>query len=99
MWKLSWFFRDFGYGAELLGKNEIDDKALVDLRGVGTSDTKRTWLTNSLIPAKKETSPDSAIACSLRKRRCARGGSSKDQSGDPCGDGGYNPVAGQLLHE
>ena len=34
MWKLSWFFRDFGYGAELLGKNEIDDKALVDLWGV-----------------------------------------------------------------
>ena len=23
----------------------------------------------------------------------------QDQSGDPCGHGGYNPVAGQLLHE
>ena len=34
MWKLSWFLRDFGYDAELLGKNEIDDKALVDLWGV-----------------------------------------------------------------
>jgi hypothetical protein len=34
MWKLSWFLRDFGYDTELLGKNEIDDKTLVDLWGV-----------------------------------------------------------------
>jgi hypothetical protein len=34
MWKLSWFLRDFGYDTELLGKAEIDDKALVDLWGV-----------------------------------------------------------------
>ena len=34
IWKLGWFLRDFGYDAELLGKNEIDDKALIDLWGV-----------------------------------------------------------------
>ena len=34
MWKLTWFLRDFGYDTELLGKDEIDDKALVGLRGV-----------------------------------------------------------------
>ena len=34
MWKLSWFLRDFGYDSELLGKAEIDDKALIDLWGV-----------------------------------------------------------------
>ncbi len=34
MWKLSWFLRDFGYDTELLGKDEIDDKALIGLRGV-----------------------------------------------------------------
>jgi hypothetical protein len=34
MWKLSWFLRDFGYDSELLNKDEIDDKALVGLRGV-----------------------------------------------------------------
>jgi len=28
------FLRDFGYDSELLGKDEIDDKALVGLRGV-----------------------------------------------------------------
>jgi len=34
MWKLSWFLRDFGYDTELLRKDEIDDRALVGLRGV-----------------------------------------------------------------
>jgi hypothetical protein len=34
MWKLSWFLREFGYDAELLRRNEIDEKALVDLWGV-----------------------------------------------------------------
>jgi hypothetical protein len=34
LWKLSWFLRDFGYDSELLGQDEIDEKALVGLRGV-----------------------------------------------------------------
>jgi len=32
--KLNWFLRDFGYDAELLGQDEVDDKNLVGLRGV-----------------------------------------------------------------
>ena len=34
LWKLGWFLRDFGYDPELLGEDEIDEKALVGLRGV-----------------------------------------------------------------
>ena len=34
LWKLTWFLRDFGYDTELLGRDEIDDKALIGLRGV-----------------------------------------------------------------
>jgi len=34
MWKFTWFLRDFGYDTELLGKDEIDDQALVGLQGV-----------------------------------------------------------------
>jgi hypothetical protein len=34
LWKLSWFLRDFGYDTELLGRDEVDEKALVGLRGV-----------------------------------------------------------------
>src|SRR5437867_2794231 len=31
LWKLSWFLRDFGYDQELLGRDEIDDRAVVGL--------------------------------------------------------------------
>ena len=34
LWKLSWFLRDFGYDAELLGRDELDERALVKLHGV-----------------------------------------------------------------
>jgi len=34
LWKLNWFLRDFGYDAESLGQDEIDDKNLIGLRGV-----------------------------------------------------------------
>jgi hypothetical protein len=34
LWKLNWFLRDFGYDSELLGRDEIDKKSLVGLRGV-----------------------------------------------------------------
>jgi hypothetical protein len=34
LWKLRWFLRDFGYDQDLMGKDEVDEKALVGLRGV-----------------------------------------------------------------
>ncbi len=34
LWKLSWFLRDFGYDAELFGQDQVDEKALVGLRGI-----------------------------------------------------------------
>jgi hypothetical protein len=34
LWKLSWFLRDFGYDTELLGRNEVEEKSLLGLRGV-----------------------------------------------------------------
>jgi hypothetical protein len=34
MWKLNWFLRDFGYDTDLLGREQIDDKALVGLVGI-----------------------------------------------------------------
>ena len=34
LWKLHWFLRDFGYDADLFGRDEVDEKALVGLRGV-----------------------------------------------------------------
>ena len=34
LWKLSWFLRDFGYDAELLGRDELDEKRIAGLTGV-----------------------------------------------------------------
>ena len=34
MWKLGWFLRDFLYDPVLLGREEVDEKALSGLRGV-----------------------------------------------------------------
>ncbi len=34
LWKLSWFLRDFGYDAELLGRDELEERALLGLQGV-----------------------------------------------------------------
>jgi len=35
LWKLSWFLRDFGYDAELLDRDEVDECRLVGLSGSG----------------------------------------------------------------
>ncbi len=34
LWKLSWFLRDFGYDQELLGRDEVEERALIGLQGV-----------------------------------------------------------------
>jgi len=34
LWKLTWFLRDFGYDPELLTRDQVDEKALLNLRGV-----------------------------------------------------------------
>src|SRR6202051_1136903 len=34
LWKLNWFLRDFGYDQELLAQDQVDEKALINLRGV-----------------------------------------------------------------
>jgi hypothetical protein len=34
LWKLNWFLRDFGYDAESLGRDEVDELQLVGFTGV-----------------------------------------------------------------
>jgi hypothetical protein len=34
LWKLGWFLRDFGYDPDQLDRDELDDKAMLGLRGV-----------------------------------------------------------------
>ena len=34
LWRFSWFLRDFGYDPELLGRDEVEERNLIGLRGV-----------------------------------------------------------------
>ena len=34
LWKLNWFLHDFGYDPDLLNRDQIDEKALMNLQGV-----------------------------------------------------------------
>jgi hypothetical protein len=34
LWKLRWFLRDFGYDRDLMGRDEVDEKALRGLKGI-----------------------------------------------------------------
>jgi hypothetical protein len=34
IWRLRWFLRDFGYDQDLMGRDEVDERALLSLRGV-----------------------------------------------------------------
>ena len=34
LWKLNWFLRDFGYDMELFSQDQMDEKSLINLRGV-----------------------------------------------------------------
>lgn len=34
LWKLNWFLRDFGYEQSLLEQDDVDEKALIGLRGI-----------------------------------------------------------------
>ncbi len=34
LWKFSWFLRDFGYDPEMLGRDEVEEKGLIGLRGI-----------------------------------------------------------------
>jgi hypothetical protein len=48
LWKLRWFLRDFGYDQDLMGRDEVDEKALLGLSGIvrisHTTLNRRTFL-------------------------------------------------------
>jgi len=48
LWKLNWFLRDFGYDTDLFGRDEVDDRALLGLRGVIRT-SRRTLLGRSFL--------------------------------------------------
>ena len=53
LWKLSWFLRDFGYDKDLLLQDQIDEKALLNLRGIVRCQRQRPFFSKlrGLFPA------------------------------------------------
>jgi len=41
LWRLNWFLRDFGYDADLLGRDDVDERVLVGLKGIIRTSQKR----------------------------------------------------------
>jgi hypothetical protein len=41
LWRLNWFLRDFGYDLELLSRDQVDEKGVVNLRGVVRTSSTR----------------------------------------------------------
>ena len=52
LWKLNWFLQDFGYDTELLNRNQVDEKSLLNLHGVvRTSHTTANGRSNQNLDA------------------------------------------------
>ena len=70
LWKLNWFLRDFGYDMELLSQDQMDEKALINLRGVvqdHTRDPERADLSEP-----RSLRPSSGVGRTLLLRTPAR---------------------------
>jgi len=79
LWRLNWFLRDFGYDADLLGREEVDEKALLGLRGVIRTARKtyarRSYLNLDSFASAEEWAP---ISADQRIRATARGEGASD---------------------
>ena len=65
LWKLNWFLRDFGYDAELLSRDQVDEKSLRDLKGiVRTTHTMLNGRSHQNLDAFAPASEWEALPCS-----------------------------------
>ena len=78
LWKLNWFLRDFGYDSELLSRDQVDEKSLLNLQGVVR--TSRTTLNGrayqnleAFAPAAEWEAPPSASINPAEDQRDADG--------------------------
>ena len=76
LWKLNWFLHDFDYDLDLLSRDQIDEKALLNLRGVvRTTVTKLNGHSyqnlDAFAPAKEWTTIPFAPESEAESERCA----------------------------
>ena len=75
LWKLNWFLRDFGYDAELLSRDQVDEKSLRDLKGiVRTSHTTLNGRSYQNLDAFAPAADWEALPCALIKPEDRRDG-------------------------
>jgi hypothetical protein len=79
LWKLHWFLRDFGYDTDLLNRDQVDEKALLNLRGVVRTSHK-------VFNGRSHQNLDSfAPACEWEVASCASIDDAEDDRGDSDG--------------
>ena len=63
LWKLHWFLRDFGYDSDLLRQDQVDEKALLNLRGVVRTSAKT--LSRAFLPKPRLLRTSWRVGCAL----------------------------------
>jgi hypothetical protein len=64
LWKLTWFLTDFGYDTELLNCDQVDEKSVLNLRGVlRTSHTTMNGRSYQNLDAFAPTAEWEALSC------------------------------------
>ena len=77
LWKFTWFLRDFGYDTELFSRDQVDEKALLNLRGViRTTFTKLNGHSYQNLDAFAPASEWEALSCASSEK--VEHGSSSD---------------------
>ena len=77
LWKLNWFLRDFGYDSDLLSRDQVDEKALLNLRGVVR--TTHITLNGRSFPKPRSLCPCSRVGRAFLRNR---GRKQAQRSGD-----------------
>jgi hypothetical protein len=78
LWKLTWFLTDFGYDNELLNRDQVDEKSVLNLRGiVRTSHTTMNGRSYQNLDAFAPTAEWETLSCAAT--------SSNDGQGDADG--------------
>jgi hypothetical protein len=73
LWKLNWFLTDFGYDSELLNRDQVDEKAILNLRGViRTSHTTVNGRSYQNLDAFAPTAEWDAMSCASIGNRVGR---------------------------
>jgi hypothetical protein len=73
LWKLNWFLRDFCYDPDLMGRDELDEKALLGLRGIVRVSQTPRFMIDSFMPQKSTTVEPKCRGSAGKTISCSKG--------------------------